>query len=136
VLESSSRSLARKASSIEIELANTFREVSEEILRDIQESMARGDCSELSNNLERFIAFCKKWEPESAFSSLHQFCQLLIDKAGRKEIQLEDQPVLENHVQACVAHLQEMGLIDGGATLPASDVASIELVAIPSHRVD
>lgn len=110
------------------ELATTFREVSEVILRDVHDHMTRGDTPAVREALEKFKAFAVKWPAHPQFCSFLEFCDAMADRAKTRTVSNEDYSSLQCHVQACIGVLREMGLLEGTTSLPASTVAAISLV--------
>ncbi len=110
------------------ELANTFREVSEVILREVHELMTRGDTPAVAEALEKFKAFAVKWPAHPQFCNFLEFCDAMAERSRTGSVSNEDYSSLQCHVQACIGVLRDMGLLDGTTSLPASTVAAISLV--------
>jgi hypothetical protein len=119
---------------VHLELANTMREESEQILRELQEANTQADRGGVTASLERLMAFTEKWPSQLLFATFGEFCQEMISKAQHDNLNQSDLSSLECLSQGCISQMRELGLLSGPFTLPSSDVAGINLIPAQTEK--
>jgi hypothetical protein len=114
-----------------VELANTFRDESERILRELQVSNTEGDLGKAIASLEQLSAFASKWADHPLFASFIEHCRELMVKLESECLSKNDLSSLECLAQGCVGQMRDFGLLSGTYTLPSSNISGIDL--IPPH---